>query len=165
MLEARCFHGTLRSGLHISVLELGAISLALRFFRANIPPGTIIRLRTDSMMALGVLNAQSSRSIVLMDEYRALHALCAEMEVEPRAEHLPWALNEWFDRISRETDSTVWTLVATSFTMSDALFGPHTVDLFTTELDTRSPRFYTRWAAPGALGVNAMAHGWTGENA
>jgi len=165
LLEARGFHGTLRSGLHINVLELGAITLALRSFRADIPPGTIIRLRTDSMVALGVLNAQSSRSLVLMEEYRALHALCAEMDVELRAEHLSSALNEWADRLSRENDSTVWTLAAASFTRLDALFGPHTVDLFTTELDARCPRFYIRWAAPGTLGVNAMAHRWTGENA
>lgn len=165
LLEARGYHGSLRSGLHINVLELGAITLALRSFRSHIPPGTIIRLRTDSMVALGVLNAQSSRSLVLMDEYRTLHALCQAMGVELRAEHLSSALNEWADRLSREHDSTDWTLRAATFARLDAEFGPYTVDLFASDLNARCPRFYTRWAAPRALGVNALAHTWVGENA
>jgi len=165
LVEARGYHGTLRSGLHINVLELGAITLALRSFRAHIPPGTIIRLRTDSMVALGVLNAQSSRSLVLMEEMRALHALCREMDVDLRAEHLSSALNEWADRLSREQDSTDWTLRCTTFSSFNAVYGPHSVDLFATDLNKQCDRFYSRWATPGALGINALAHDWTGENA
>lgn len=75
MIEARGYHGRLRSGLHINVLELGAVTLALRSFRHLIPRGTVLRPRTDSMVALGEIHAQSSRSLVLMDDYRALQEL------------------------------------------------------------------------------------------
>lgn len=164
LVEARGYHGTLRSGLHINVLELGAITLALRSFRGSIPPGTIIRLRTDSMVALGVINATSSRSPVLMNEYRALHELCTEMDVELRVEHVSSALNEWADRLSRENDSTDWTLLDATWGALEAEYGPHTVDLFATDINARYRRFYTRRAAPGALGTNALTYDWAGEN-
>lgn len=165
LLEARGYHGSLRSGLHINVLELGAITLALRSFRQHIPPGTIIRLRTDSMVALGVIKATSSRSPVLMNEYRELHDLCATMDVELRVEHVSSALNEWADRLSRENDSTDWSLRHQTWTELEQEYGPHSVDLFATDVHKRCPRFYARHACPGALGVNALRHEWAGENA
>lgn len=56
-----------RNGLHINCLELGAVTRALDSFRHLIPTGTVLRLRTDSMVALGVIQAESSRSPILMD--------------------------------------------------------------------------------------------------
>lgn len=58
LVEARGYHGTLRSGLHINILELGAVTLGIESFRSITPRGTILRLRTDSIVALGVINAQ-----------------------------------------------------------------------------------------------------------
>lgn len=165
MVETRGYHGTLRSGLDINVLELGAVTLAIESFRSYIPRGTILRLRTDSMVALGVIQAQSSRSLTLMSEYRRLHTLCAELDIELRAEHVSSALNERADRLSRENDSTNWTINSTTYARLNNLYGPHTVDLFATELNTRCTRFYSRRPSPGALGVNALAQDWSGENA
>lgn len=163
--EARGYHGVDRNGLHINCLELGAVTRALLSFRTLIPHGSIIRLRTDSMVALGVMRAGSSRSPVLMNEMRALHELCQEMSVELRVEHVSSVLNEWADRLSRENDSTDWTLGRAAFNRLDAAYGPHTVDLFASSVNARTPRFYSRWLCPGALGVNALAHSWDGENA
>lgn len=165
LMEARGYHGSLRSGLHINVLELGAITLALRSFRQSIPPGTIIRLRTDSMVALGVIKATSSRSPVLMNEYRQLHDLCAAMDVELRVEHVSSALNEWADRLSRENDTTDWTLCDATWLALEKEYGPHTIDLFATDLNARYRRFFAKRQAPGATGVNALRQEWTGENA
>lgn len=64
--EARGCHGVDRNGLHINLLELGAVTLALQSFSHLITRGSIIRLRTDSMVALGVMRAGSSRSTALM---------------------------------------------------------------------------------------------------
>lgn len=97
--EARGCHGVDRNRLHINCLELGAVTLALRSFRHLIPLGTIIRLRTVSMVALGVIRAGSSRSSVLMDEMRDLHDTCTELGAELRIEHVSSPLNEWADRL------------------------------------------------------------------
>jgi len=163
--EARGFHAVDRNGLHINCLELGAITLVLRFFYTLIPPGTILRLRTDSMVALGVITAGSSRSPVLMSQYRELHELCHTMRVELRVEHIPSVLNDWADRLSRENDSTDWTLSTAAFHRLDGRYCPHSVDLFATELNTRCDRFYSRRHCPGALATNALKQSWTAENA
>ena len=163
--EAQGYHAADRNGLHINCLELGAITLALRSFQSLIPAGTVIRLRTDSMVALGVLAAGSSRSPVLMDQYRDLYELCETMRVELRVEHISSVLNDWADRLSRENDSTEWTLGVAVFRRLEARYGPHTVDLFATELTTRCPRFFSRRHCPGAAGVNALRQPWAQENA
>ena len=162
--EARGYHAADRNGLHINCLELGAITLALRSFRALIPVGTVLRLRTDSMVALGVLESGSSRSPVLMAQYRELYELCAAMRVELRVEHISSVLNDWADRLSRENDSTEWTLGRAAFRRLEHRYGPHTIDLFATELTTQCARFYARRHCPGAFGVNALRHPWAAEN-
>jgi len=163
-VEARGFHGKDRNGLHINCLELGAVTLALQSFRHLIPAGTILRLRTDSMVALGVIRAGSSRSPVLMDEMRDLYELCSSMSVELRVEHVSSVLNEWADRLSRENDSTDWTLRPATFQRLDRLYGPHTVDLFASSANTRCDRFFSRWLCPGALGADALHQSWDDEN-
>jgi len=165
MIEARSYHGRLRSGLHINVLELGAVTLALRSFRHLIPRGTVLRPRTDSMVALGEIHAQSSRSLVLLDDYRALQELCRKMDVQMRAEHVSSALNDWADRLSREHDSAGWTLATEAVDTFNREFGPHSVDLFPSELNTRCRKFYSRRPCPSAAGVNAPTQSWVGENA
>lgn len=163
--EARGVHGLDRNGLHINCLELGAVTRALVSFRHLIPPGTVLRLRTDSMVALHVIRAGSSRSAILMDEMRTLHELCAELQITLRVEHVSSVLNAWADRLSREHDSTDWTLSSPAFDRLQARYGPHTVDLFASDKTARCHRFYSRWLCPRTLGTNAFAHAWTDENA
>lgn len=163
--EARGYHGVDRNGLHINCLELGAVTRGLHFFQHPIPAGTTLRLRTDSMVAQGVMRAGSSRSPVLMAEMRDLHELCQEMGVVLQVEHVSSALNAWADRLSREHDSTDWTLRLSTFQRLNAQYGPHSVDLFASTANARTPRFYARWLCPGALAANSLAHNWSGENA
>ena len=163
---ARGHHSPDRADLHINLLELGAIRLALVSFRDLLPSsGVIIRLKCDSMVALGVLQAQSSPSTAMMAEYRLLREVLAELHVELRHEYVPSALNVWADRLSREVDSTDWSLAPAAFLRLDAQYGPHSVDLFATELNTRCIRFYSKDLTPGGLGANAMLSSWEGENA
>ena len=163
---ARGHHSPDRADLLINLLELGAIRLALLSFRALLPPsGVIIRLKCDSMVALGVLQAQSSPSAAMMAEYRLLHAVLVDLNVELRHEYVASALNVWADRLSREVDSTDWSWAPAAFRRLDDQYGPHTVDLFATEVNTRCVRFDSKDLTPGALGANALLFTWAGENA
>jgi len=82
---ARAHHAPDRAALHINLLEIGAIRLALLSFRQFLPPaGVIIHLKFDSMVVLGVLQAQSSPSVALMNEYRLLRAVLVGLKVELR---------------------------------------------------------------------------------
>lgn len=163
--DARGCLGVDRNGLHINCLELGAVTRALHSFRHLIPAGSIIRLRTDSMVALGVMRAGSSRSPVLMNEMRDLYETFVAMAVELRIEHVSSALNKWADRLSREHGSTDWTLRPATFSALDNQYGPPSIDLFASTQSARCPRFYSRCMCPGALATSAFLHRWAGENA
>eukprot|EP00168_Porphyra_purpurea_P018433 TRINITY_DN6863_c0_g1_i1.p1 TRINITY_DN6863_c0_g1~~TRINITY_DN6863_c0_g1_i1.p1 ORF type:complete len:538 (+),score=38.67 TRINITY_DN6863_c0_g1_i1:899-2512(+) len=99
-------HAPDRADLHINLLELGEIRLGLLSFRRLLPSsGVIIRLKCDSKVALGVLQAQSSPSVALMAEYRLLHAVLEELKVQLRHEYIQSALNLWAERLYRAVDS------------------------------------------------------------
>jgi len=135
--KARGSHAVHRNGLHINCLEMRAIMLALRSVHTAIPPGTSLRLRSDSMVALGVLNAGSSSSPMLMSQYRKLHKLFNAMRVELRAEHVSFILNVWADRLSRENDSTDWAMRIVAFHRLERRYGPHSEVLFATKFNAR----------------------------
>lgn len=106
--------------------------MGLKSFRDLIPRCSVIRLRTDSMVALGVMRAGSSRSPTLLAEMRELYELIVAMGVELGVEHTSSVLNDWADRLSREHDTTDWTLAAATYDRLSQQFGRHSVDLFTT---------------------------------
>jgi len=164
-IKARGFHGPDRNGLHINCLELGAVTRSLAPFRHLTAPGTVLRLRTDSIVALHVIRAVSSHSPVLMREMRDLYELCAEMQVQLDVEHVSSVLNARADRLSREHDSTHWTLGPTAFACLEARYGPHTINLFASDKNARCPRFYSRWHCPGTLGTSAFSYPWDYKNA
>lgn len=162
---ARGFHHPERMGVNINRPELSAIRLALLSFRHLLRPGgAIIRPRCDSTVALGVLGAQSSPSMALMEEFRPHHALMADTTIQFRPEHAQSALNACTDRLSRETESTEWSLALPSFFRLDARQGPHSVDLFATELNTRCTRFYSEDLTPGALRAYSMRYSGASDN-
>lgn len=166
LVPARGFHSAPRKGLHINLLELGAVRLGLLSFVDFLrQPETIVRLKVDSMVAMHTINALSSRSEAVMNELRRLHAVCKHLGVTLRAEYLPSALNLWADRLSRTRDSTDWSLRVAAFRYLDGLYGPHTIDLFASAENKKCGRYYSKLPAPYSCGVDAMAHSWASENA
>lgn len=91
---------------------------------------TWLLLKSDSTVTMGAVNAMSSKSPVIIEELRRLHALCHTWAIHIRAEHLPSAFKAYADRLSREGDSTDWTLSAMAFRDLELCFGPNTVDWF-----------------------------------
>lgn len=166
LVPARGYHAAPRKELHINLLELGAVRLGLLSFVHFLrEPGTIIRLRTDSRVAMEVVNSGTSRSPALMRELRRLHTVCTALGVTLRAEYLPSALNLWADRLSRTRDSTDWTLPRDVFLAFNELYGAYTVDLFATAENAQCGRFFSKFPAPGGAGVDALRAPWGAENA
>jgi len=93
--------------MHINPLKLGALRLALHSLRHLFADREkVIRLKTDSTVAIGAINNGTSSSPAMMDELRLLHAVTSAMGIDLRPEHLPSALSIWADRLLRERDST-----------------------------------------------------------
>jgi len=151
--------------MHINPLKLGAVRLALQSLRHLFADREkVIRLKTDSTVAIGAINNGTSSSPAMMDELRLLHAVTSAMGIDLRPEHLPSALSIWADRLSRERDSTFWALSFAGFSRLEALYGPHTLDLFATDLTTRCGRFFSRGATPNSSGIDAFSQDWSEDN-
>lgn len=116
------------------------------------------------MVILGVLQAQSSPSTTMMAEYRLLRNVLGDLRAALLHEWVPLSLNLWADRLSREVDSTDWTLSPAAFRGLDDLYGPHTIDLFASELNTRCLRFFSKNLTPGSMGVIALRFCWAPKN-
>lgn len=104
---AREPHPPDRAAPHISLLEMGAVRLALQSFWRFLPPArAVIGLNCDSMGVLGVLHAQSSPSLARKNEYSLLIAVLKELRVEMRHECVASALNACADRLSCTVELT-----------------------------------------------------------
>lgn len=77
---------------------------------------------------------------------------------------IPRHLNETADDMSRFLDVDDWSLVSPFFDLLNVLWGPHTVDCFSSDRTAQLPRFFSRFACPGAEVIDAFTVNWSGEN-
>lgn len=128
-LPARGLHAPTHRGAHINLLELVTVRLGLQSFRRFLSRrDTWMLLKSNSTVTVGVVNSMASTSPVIMAVLRNLHSLCHAWGLHIRAEHLLSAVNAYADRLSREGDSTDWSLPVDTVLELEARFGPHTVD-------------------------------------
>ena len=114
---------------HINIKEVAAIRLSLTALASSFAVGDVVRIVTDSRVALHVVNALVSRSVPLCAEVRRLY-VAQRLGVTLDAEWIPTAENVWAKRLSRTKDSTEWRLTPTFFGVLDSLYGPHVVGGF-----------------------------------
>lgn len=165
VMPAGGFHAPAYRGAHINLLELVTDRLGLQSFRRLLTrQDSWLLLKSDSTVAVGAVNAMASRSPVIMEELRRIHALCLTWGVIFRAEHLPNAVNAYADRLSREGDSTNWTLSVAAFRELENRFGPHSVDWFALANTARCGRVYGKDWSLGCKGVDELKRDWRGEN-
>ena len=119
---------------HINVKEVAAIRLSLAALAPVFAAGDVVRVITDSRVALHVVNALVSRSVPLCAEVRRLYAVAQRLGVTLDAEWIPTADNVWADRLSRTRESTAWRLKTTFSAALDSLYGPHAAGRFPTLL-------------------------------
>jgi hypothetical protein len=88
---------------HITLLELATVRLCLKDFLQHcvLRRDAVIKLYTDNMVTMFVVNKWVSKSPVIMAELRRLHQLCKCHGLELELHHLPSALNLYADRLSR----------------------------------------------------------------
>ena len=87
LTPARGFFSLATRHLHINQKELLAIRYALESFSAATGPG-VVRMRTESRVVHGIINAMTSRSPRLMAEVRDLHQLLKSRELSLEASWL-----------------------------------------------------------------------------
>jgi hypothetical protein len=89
---------------HITLLELATARLCQKYFHQHfvLRRDVVIKLYTDNVVTIFVVNKWVSKSPVIMAELRRLHQLCKRHGLELKLHHLPSALNLYADRSSRQ---------------------------------------------------------------
>jgi hypothetical protein len=95
--------GEHRELAHVTIYELMTVRLTLQEFVEHclLRQGEFIRLFTDNMVVMHMVQAMVSRSPLLMSELRRLRAFLDRCGISLQTHHLPSALNLYADRLSR----------------------------------------------------------------
>jgi hypothetical protein len=92
----------------------------------------------------------------MMDELRKLWELIHTNNINIRAHYIRSAANVWADKLSRETDRDDGQLNPYIFTYLDTLWGPHSMNRFSTQGNAQLPRYNARWRDPTAEAVDYL---------
>ena len=125
--------------LHINVLELKAVSLALRDFKDQCQNQTVL-VATDNSTVVAYINKQGgTHSAEMCALLWKIMTWCHHYHITLKARHIPGCLNVMADLLSRsnQVQSTEWSLHPQVFKqICRKWFTPH-VDLFATHLNHR----------------------------
>ena len=129
--------------LHINVLELKAVSLALRDFKDQCQNQTVLDA-TDNSTVVAYINKQGgTHSAEMCALLWKIMTWCHHYHIILKARHIPGCLNVMADLLSRsnQVQSTEWSLHPQVFQqICQKWLTPH-VDLFATHLNHKLPLY------------------------
>ena len=149
--------------LHINVLELKAVSLALRDFKDQCQNQTVL-VATDNSTVVAYINKQGgTHSAEMCALLWKIMTWCHHYHITLKARHIPGCLNVMADLLSRsnQVQSTEWSLHPQVFKqICRKWFTPH-VDLFATHLNHKLPLYVSPIPDPRAWNIDALNINWT----
>ena len=149
--------------LHINVLELKAVSLALRDFKDQCQNQTVL-VATDNSTVVAYINKQGgTHSAEMCALLWKIMTWCHHYHITLKARHIPGCLNVMADLLSRsnQVQSTEWSLHRQVFKqICRKWFTPH-VDLFATHLNHKLPLYVSPIPDPRAWNIDALNINWT----
>ena len=165
-LRPKFYKGSVvRSGirLHINVLELKAVSLALRDFKDQCQNQTVL-VATDNSTVVAYINKQGgTHSAEMCALLWKIMTWCHHYHITLKARHIPGCLNVMADLLSRsnQVQSTEWSVHPQVFKqICQKWFTPH-VDLFATHLNHKLPLYVSPIPDPRAWDIDALNINWT----
>ena len=125
--------------------------------------GRVVQLQTDAHNLLHIVGKGSSNhtSTALAKQ---LYWLCISLGVTLSVVWVPRDRNTASDELSKFEDDTDWQLNPKFFHWADSRWGPHTADIFASDLNHLCPTFFSRFYCPGTTGVNAFTYPWNHYN-
>ena len=153
--------------LHINVLELKAVSLALRSFKDQCQNQTVL-VATDNSTVVAYINKQGgTHSEAMCVLLWKIMTWCHHYHIPLKARYIPGCLNVMADLLSRsnQVESTEWSLHPQVFKqICQKWFTPH-VDLFATHLNHKLPLYISPVPDQMALDIDALNINWMGLTA
>ena len=165
--STKCLWSDREKRLHINVLELKAVSLALRSFKDQCQNQTV-PVATDNSTVVAYINKQGgTHSAEMCALLWKIMTWCHRYHITLKARHIPGCLNVMADLLSRsnQVQSTEWSLHLQVFKqICQKWFTPH-VDLFATHLNHILPLYVSPVPDPNAWDIDALNLNWTGLTA
>ena len=138
--------------------ELEALDRALRSFGPCLE-GQNIRWYTDNRNITRIVQ-KGSRNIHLQKIALDIHQTCEHFSLYIDPVWIPREQNTKADELSRISDSDDWAISSTVFNFLDHKWGPHTVDRFACDYNSKCARFNSRWGCSSSEGVDAFKQSW-----
>ena len=138
--------------LHINVLELKAVSLALRNFKDQCQNQTVL-VATDNSTVVAYINKQGgTHSAEMCALLWKIMTWCHHYHITLKARHIPGCLNVMADLLSRsnQVQSTEWSLHPQVFKQICHKWFTPPVDLFATHLNHKLPLYVSPVPDPNA---------------
>ena len=152
--------------LHINILELKAVSLALRNFKDQCQDQTVL-VATDNSTVVAYISKQGgTHSVEMCALLWKIMTWCHHYHITLKARHIPGCLNVMADLSrSNQVQSTEWSLHPQMFKqICQKWFTPH-VDLFATHLNHKLPLYVSPIPDPKAWDIDALIINWMGLTA
>ena len=144
--------------LHINVLELKAVSLALRDFKDHCQNQTVL-VATDNSTVVAYINKQGgTHSAEVCALLWKIMTWCHHYHITLKARHIPGCLNVMADLLSRsnQVQSTEWSLHPQVFKQICQKWFTPNVDLFATHLNHKLPLYVSPFPDPKAWDIDAQ---------
>ncbi|XP_069104365.1 LOW QUALITY PROTEIN: uncharacterized protein [Argopecten irradians] len=125
--------------------------------------GHSVRLFMDNKSACTIARVGSSKPYlqkVAMDMLR----LTSEYSITMQTQWVPRNNNKTADFLSRCSDSDDWSVQAWVFDLCEKSWGPHDVDRFASDYNTKCTRFNSRWWCAGTEAIDCFTAYWGKEN-
>lgn len=143
--------------------ELTTIVYAILAF-ADLYAGSVVEVETDNTTSMAYINHLGGPSRDLTDIVRPLFDWAMKTKTTIVARHIAGKKNVVADALSRiRRDRLGFSLSSQLFDKIEALWGPHSVDMFASRANARLSRFWTLDPDPAADATDAMRQRWGRE--
>ena len=90
--------------------------------------------------------------------------LSIEFNIQLFPEWIPRGDNQWTDVVSKDLDRDDYILHPDIFAVLNVMWGPHSIDRFSSFRTRQIPRFCSRWASSFSEAIDAFTVSWSDEN-
>ena len=126
---------------------------------------------SHSSVRIYVDNYGASRILQVGSPKPHLHDLAVEIlrislqhDIKLLPQWVPRELNYVADHYSKINDTDDYSMDDHSYQFINRRYGPFTIDRFADNLNTRTPRFNSKYHCPGTCGVDAFTENWRGDD-
>lgn len=142
--------------------ELKAVEITLKAFAPKLHNKTV-QIFTDNKAVVSIVS-KGSMVPELHNLSLDIFLFCRNSNLSLQVQWVPREHNVQADAISRIVDFDDWGVSPEFFHFIDGLWGPHSFDRFADDLNTKLPRFNSKFWCPHTTGVDAFSSNWFGEN-